>query len=191
MRNLNFPSLLLHWIPPPLTTGARQCPYIVMWNLFVGLLLPLLLVFGLYHLMSWFNIFRINNLVYWKRVALTSAIAHVLLVTGFFVFTYFDFLSNRELAGFDLPYGTFLLDRSQFWPLMMIFDTLPMIILAGLVWVLDAIGLALPGLLLLTFVITYVAGTVEWYLLGGGVGALLQRFWTGLKTDDDEDQDWL
>jgi hypothetical protein len=34
---------------------------------------------------------------------------------------------------------------------------------------------------------TYVAGTVEWYFVGGGVGALLSRFWAGLKTDD---EDW-
>ncbi len=174
-----------------LTTRSPQCPYIVMWNLFVGLLLPLLLVFGLYHLMTWFNVLGINDLVFWKRVARTSALAHILLATGFFVFTYFDFLSNRELAGFDLPYGTFLFDRSEFWQLMKIFDTVPMVILAALFWSLDKIGLSVPGLLLLTFVITYAAGTLEWYFLGGGVGALLQRFWTGLKTDDDEDQDWL
>jgi len=162
-----------------------------MWNLFVGLLLPLLLVFGLYHLMTWFNVFAINSLVYWKRVALTSALAHILLATGFFVFTYFDFLSNRELAGFELPYGTFLFDRSDFWPLLMIFDTLPWVILAVLFWMLVKIGLAPPGLLILTIVVTYVVGSVEWYFVGGGIGALLQRFWTGLKTDDDEDQDWL
>ena len=157
----------------------------------MGLLLPLLLVFGLYHLMTWFNILRINDAVYWKRVALASAIAHILLAAGFFVFTYFDFLSNRELAGFELPYGTFLFDRSQFWPLMTIFDTLPMIILVAMFWLLAKLGVEIPGLLVLTFVITFAAGTFEWYFLGGGVGALLQRFWTGLKTDDDEDQDWM
>ena len=153
----------------------------------MGLPLPMILVFGLYHLMTWFNILRINDLIYWKRVALTSALAHNLLVTGFFVFTYFDFLTNRDLAGYDLGYGAFLFDRSQFWPLMTIFDTLPMAVLAGLFYLLNWIGLALPGLLVLTVVITYVAGTVEWYLVGGGVGALLSRFWTGLKTDDEED----
>jgi len=153
----------------------------------MGLPLPLLLVFGMYHLMTWFNILRINSLVYWKRVALTSAIAHCLLVTGFFIFTYFDFQTNRDLADYGLGYGAFLFERSQFWPLMVFFDTLPMAVLAGLFFLLDTIGLALPGILVLTIVITYVVGAVEWYFVGGGVGALLSRFWTGLKS---EDEDW-
>jgi len=133
--------------------------------------------------------FRINKRTYWKRVALTSAIAHALLASGFFVFTYFDFLANRDLSGSSLSYGSFLFDRSQFWPLMTIFDTLPMAILVGLFLLLDWIGLAPPGLLALTIVITYAAGTVEWYFVGGGAGALLSRFWEGLRTDDEED-DW-
>jgi hypothetical protein len=160
-----------------------------MWNTLAGLLLPLLLVFGLYHLMTWFNIFRINGRTYWKRVALTSAISHVLLASGFFVFTYFDYLANRQVAGINMSYGAYLFDRSQFWPLMTIFDTLPMAILVSLFLLLDWIGLAPPGLLLLTIVITYAAGTLEWYFVGGGAGALLSRFWDGLRTDDEED-DW-
>jgi hypothetical protein len=160
-----------------------------MWNTFIGLLLPLLLIFGLYHLMTWFNIFLINSRPYWKRVALTSAIAHVLLASGFFLFTYFDFLANRDLTGNGLSYGSYLFDRSQFWPLMTIFDTLPMAMLVGLFLLLDWIGVAPPGLLALTIVITYAAGTAEWYFIGGGAGALLSRFWEGLRTDDEED-DW-
>jgi hypothetical protein len=141
----------------------------------------------MYHLMTWFNILRINSLVYWKRVALVSSIAHVLLVTGFFVFTVFDYQTNRDLAGYDLGFGAFLFDRSQFWPLMVIFDTLPMALLAGFFLLLKWMKLTLPGLLGLTVVITYIAGTAEWYFVGGGVGALLSRFWAGLKT---EDEDW-
>jgi hypothetical protein len=158
-----------------------------MSNFFMGLPLPLILVFGMYHLMTWFNILRINSLVYWKRVALVSAIAHVLLATGFFVFSVFDYQTNRDLAGYDLGYGTFLFDRSQFWPLMTIFDTLPMLVLTGFFLMLQWLGLALPGLLVIAVVVTYVVGTVEWYFVGGGVGALLSRFWAGLKT---EEEDW-
>jgi hypothetical protein len=29
-------------------------------------------------------------------------------------------------------------------------------------------------------------GSVQWYFVGGGIGLLLERFWTGLKTGDDE-----
>ena len=158
-----------------------------MSNFFMGLPLPLLLVFGIYHLMTWFNIFHINLRAYWKRVALTSAIAHILLATGFFIFTFFDFRTNGDLGGFGLSYGAFLFERSQFWPLMVFFDTLPMAVLAGIFLLLERIGTVLPGTLVLTLVVTYVFGTVEWYFVGGGVGALLSRFWTGLKT---EDEDW-
>ena len=63
----------------------------------MGLPLPLILVFGLYHLMTWFNILNINSRVYWKRVALVSAIAHVLLSTGFFVFR------SKRKAGIKSP----------------------------------------------------------------------------------------
>lgn len=175
-----------------LTTTGRECPYIEMMILFLGLLAPVLLIFGLYHLMTWFNIFGINRRVYWKRIALTSAVSHVLLATGFFVFTYFDYRKNLDLAGYGLGYGTFLFDRSQFWPIMTIFDTLPMAILAGLFLLLDKIGLSLPGLLPLTIAMTYAAGTVEWYFVGGGAGAMLQRFWDGLRTPEEEiDQEWL
>src|SRR6186713_2450961 len=158
-----------------------------MSNFLMGLPLPLILVFGLYHLMTWFNILNINSRVYWKRVALVSAIAHVLLSTGFFVFTYFDFQANRDLADYVLGYGAFLFERSQFWPLMVFFDTLPMAVLTGIFLLLENSGLALPGTLVLTIVVTYILGTVEWYFVGGGVGALLSRFWTGLKTEDEED----
>jgi len=158
-----------------------------MSNFVMGLPLPLILVFGMYHLMTWFNILRINSLVYWKRVAVVSSIAHVLLVTGFFIFTIFDYQANRDLAGYDLGFGAFLFDRSQFWPLMTIFDTLPMALLAAFFLLLEWMKLTLPGLLALTVVITYIAGTVEWYFVGGGVGALLSRFWESLKT---EDEDW-
>jgi hypothetical protein len=37
----------------------------------------------------------------------------------------------------------------------------------------------------------YFVGSLQWYFVGGGVGAVLERFWSGLKTGDDEDQDWL
>ena len=48
-----------------------------------------------------------------------------------------------------------------------------------------------PGLLVLTLGITYVVGSIQWFLIGGGIGALLEKFWSGLKTRDDEDEEWL
>ena len=186
---------LAHFSGQILTRTGLQCPYIPrMWNFLIGLLLPSLLVFGLYHLLTWVNFMEINSRTFWKRVAQTSVISHALLATGFFVFAYFDYRASRELADAGLGFGTYMFDRSQFWPLMAIFDTLPMALLVGMFLLLDWIGHGLPGLLALTFVITYVAGSVQWYFVGGGIGALLERFWAGLKTsdeDDGDDPDWI
>ena len=39
--------------------------------------------------------------------------------------------------------------------------------------------------------ITYFVGTLQWFLVGGGVGALLERFFEGLKTPEPEDDEWF
>jgi len=163
-----------------------------MLSLLVAVVLPVFLVFGVYHLLTWFNVFRINERIYWKRVALASAIAHFLLATGFFVFSYFDYQANRDLAALGLTYAWFLFNRSDFWRLIALFDTLGMICVLGLFAVLDRLGVVFPGILALTIAITYAFGAVQWYFVGGAAGALFQRFWDGLKTgEDDEDEDWL
>ena len=162
-----------------------------MFNVFVAAVLPLLLVFGLYHLLTWFNVFGINNRVHWKRVAVASVVAHFLLVTGFFVFSYFDYQANRQLAALGLSYGAFLFDRSDFWRLISFFDTLALACIVGLFALLDRFGIAPPAVVTLTIAITYIAGSLQWYLLGGAAGALLQRFWDGLKTGDDEEEGWF
>jgi hypothetical protein len=158
-----------------------------MLNIVVTLALPLLLVFGLYHLLTWFNMFHINERDYWKRVALASALAHFVLATGFFIFSYYDYDANRQLGGLGSSYGAFLFDRSDFWRLIALCDTLAMACILGLFTLLDRLGIPLPGLVPVTIVITYVVGTVQWYFAGGAAGALLQRFWTGLKTDEDDE----
>jgi len=146
-------------------------------------LLPPLFVFGVYHLLTWANVFRINGRVFWQRVAMTSAICHLLLVTGFFLFCYFD--------AADATFGVYLFNRSNFWNLMKIFDTAPTIVLVVLFSALDRAGMNPPGLVAITIAITYIAGTLQWFFVGGGIGALLERFFEGLKTPDPEDEEWL
>ena len=46
-------------------------------------------------------------------------------------------------------------------------------------------------LLVWTMVIAYILGTLQWFLVGGGVGALAERFFEGLKTPDPEDEEWF
>ena len=148
----------------------------------VSFLLPPLFVFGVYHLLTWFNVFRINERIFWKRVAVTSALCHALLVSGFLIFSYFD------AAGAN--FAVFLFNGSNFWRLMAIFDTAPMLVIIGVFAVLDRAGINPPGLLVATLAITYVVGTLQWFCIGGGVGALLERFFEGLRTPEPEEQEW-
>jgi hypothetical protein len=161
-----------------------------MLNVLLALLTPLLLVFGLYHLLTWFDILRINNRVFWKRVALTAAIAHFLLTTGFFIFMYFEFQGNRTYVALGMNYATFLFRHSEFWRLTAIFDTAPMLGLLGLFAVMGPTGASGPLLLSMTMAMIYGVGTLQWYYVAGGIGAIVEKFWDGLKTGDD-DEEWF
>jgi hypothetical protein len=146
-------------------------------------LLAPLFVFGVYHLLTWFNIFRINERVYWKRIAIASAISHIFLLTGFLVFSWFD------AAG--APFGPYLFNNSEFTRLLRVFDTAAMVIILLVFSAMARAEVNPPGLLALTLGISYVIGSLQWFLIGGGIGALLERFWSGFKTRDDEDEEWL
>ena len=153
--------------------------------------LPPLFVFGVYHLLTWFNVFGINGRAFWKRVAIASAISHVLLASGFFVFSYVDFQTHVRLEPEGASFGSYLFNRSDFWRLLTIFDTAPMLVTVGLFSSFDRAGINPPGLLAWTMVIAYIVGTLQWFLVGGGVGALAERFFEGLKTPDPEDEEWF
>ena len=152
-----------------------------------ALILPLLLVFGLYHLLTWLNFYHINSLLYWRRVALVSAIAHVLLVSGFFIFSYADFTANRQILLLGENFGSFLFNRSEFWTLMLIFDPAPTALMLGLFALLDRMGLNPPRLLLVSMAIVYLVGTAQWYWIGGTIGVAFEKVWAGLKAGQDEE----
>src|SRR5262245_8699085 len=126
-------------------------------------LLAPLFVFGVYHLLTWFNMFRINDRVYWKRIAIASAISHIMLLTGFLVFSWFD------AAG--APFGPYLLNNSEFTRLLRIFDTAAMIIIVLVFSAMARADVNPPGLVALTLGLTYVVGSLQWFLIGGGIGA--------------------
>jgi hypothetical protein len=157
----------------------------------LSFLLPPLLVFGVYHLFTWFNVFRMNERTTWKRVGIASAVCHLLLASGFLIFSYVEFQANQRLDPSQTQFGAFLFNRSSFWRMMSIFDTAPMLVILALFSILDRAGVNPPGILILTIVITYVIGTLQWFFIGGAVGALLEKFWEGLKTGDEEDEEWL
>jgi hypothetical protein len=156
-------------------------------NAFLAVLLPLSLVFGLYHLFTWFNVFGINRYVYWKRVGLTAAISHFLLVTGFFAFTYYDWQSNRIFVLLGMRYETFVLQHSEFWQLLLSFDTIPGVLILGIFSLMGRAGMS-NFLLPVAMTVIYVVGTLQWFFVFGGIGAGLQRLWDGLKTGEEGEQ---
>ena len=142
-----------------------------------------LFVFGVYHLLTWFDIFHINERVYWKRIAIASAISHIFLFTGFLAFSWFD------AAG--ASFGPYLFNNSEFTRLLRVFDTAAMLIILLVFSAMARAAVNPPGLVVLTLGITYAVGSLQWFLIGGGIGALLEKFWSGLKTREDEDEEWL
>ena len=157
-----------------------------MFNAFLALLSPLLLVFGLYHLFTWFNIFRINERAYWRRVGLTAAISHFLLATGFFLFAWFDHRGIAYLLS-RMDYATFVFQHSAFWQLLGIFDTVPMLGILAAFTLMARSGVS-GGLLAVAMGMTYVIGTLQWYYVGGAIGAVLEKVWGGLKTGEDGEE---
>ena len=158
-----------------------------MLNAFLAVLIPLLLVFGLYHLLTWFNVFGINERVYWRRVGLTAAISHFLLVTGFFLFTWLELQSNRTYVALGISYGTYLFQRTAFWQLLAVFDTVPMLGTLAAFTLMDRVGMT-GGVLWVALGMTYIVGTLQWYYVGGGIGAILEKIWGGLKTGEDGEE---
>jgi hypothetical protein len=151
------------------------------------LLLPPLLIFGIYHLSLWFNLLGIRRMVFWRRVALTSVVAHTLLAAGFFAFSYLDYQANRDLVFVGQTLDSYLFNRSEFWSLMVIFDTLPTLTVLGLFALLDRFDVALPQLVGVTVAIVFLLGSFQWYWIGAGIGALFERIWAGLKGPGAED----
>ncbi len=162
-----------------------------MFLLLAGFLMPALLVFGLFHLLTWVNLFGVNGKEFWRRVGLTSALSHIILACGFFAFSYVDYSMNLKTTLAGTGFDGFLFDQSEFWRLMAIFDTAPMLALLGLFAVLDRLSVDAPAPVAVSLAVTLAVGTVQWYFVGGGIGLLLERFWSGLKSDEDVDEDWL
>ncbi len=154
------------------------------------LILPPLLIFGLYHLLLWFDLFGMRDRVFWRRVGWSSACAHVLFTAGAFVLTWIDYRSTDRLFG-AVSLDVFIMNSNEFWQVLFLFDTLSAVALLGLLAILDAAGVGSVPMATLTAGVVLSIGTFQWYWVGGVVGALLERVWSGLKTQDDDGPDWL
>jgi hypothetical protein len=109
------------------------------------------------------------------------------LATGFFVFTWFDLQGNRIYAALGMTYARFLLEHSSFWQLLGVFDTVAMLAILAAFSIMDSVRVH-GGVLPVALGMTYVVGTLQWYYIGGGVGAVLQKIWDGLKTGEDGEE---
>ena len=158
-------------------------------------LLPPIFVFGIYHLALWIDFLGIRRRKFWRRMALASGVSHLLLVAGFFVFFYVDYQATTGLVGGSVSPDAFLFGQSPFWSLMVVLDTLSMLVLLGVFGMMDRLGIALGGSVPMTAGVIFVIGTVQWYWVGGAIGAAWERLWMGLKGADESDEDpgrnWL
>ena len=160
-----------------------------MFNAFLAVVIPLLLVFGLYHLLTWFNVLHINDRIFWRRVGMTAAIAHFLLATGFFLFTWFELQSNDTYIALGMSYAAYLFEHSAFWQVLGVFDTVAMLGILAVYTLMAQFGVS-GGLLGVAFAGTYLLGSLQWYYVGGGIGAVLEKLWGGLKTGE-EGEEWF
>ncbi len=154
------------------------------------LLLPLLLVFGLYHLMVWFDVFAMRRRTVSSRVGVCSALAHGLLGAGVFLVSYLDYRATRAVFG-GTGFAAYVLDSGELWPMLMVFDTLAGLTILALLALWESMELAAGGIVGLVPAVVLVVGTLQWYGLGRVAGAVLDRVWSGLKTQDDDGPDWL
>ena len=157
-----------------------------MPNLLALLLLPALLIFSLYHLTLWFSFFAIRKMVFWRRISTVSALSHVLFTIGVFAVLYLDFRTAGNLLAADMAFDSFLLNNGQFWQVLLIFDTLAAVTMVGILAILDYAGIGLGPVLPVTVGIVLLLGTFQWYWIGGILGAMFERIWSGLKTQGDD-----
>jgi hypothetical protein len=144
-----------------------------MLNLFLLLSLPALLVFSLCHLGVWALPGRFRGRPFWRRVALASALAHLILIAGLAVVAY--------RAG---------IDRGDLFAILWVWDT----VASAVLWAVFGLAGARLGettLLPVAALIHLGAGTLQWYWIGAGLAAAFERLWESLRTPGDELPDWF
>jgi hypothetical protein len=155
------------------------------------MLLPPLLIFGLYHLTVWFDIFGMRRRVFSRQVGVSSGLAHGLLALGGFGLLYVDYESTATMFGNDMGFAAFLMNSRDFWQFLLLFDTLAGVAMLGLLALLDYVNLGTGPIVPVTAGMVLLLGTFQWYWFGAAAGATLERIWSGLKTQDEDEPDWL
>lgn len=153
--------------------------------------LSLLLVAGLHSSIMWLDLFGARAWAVWRRVALASAVGHVLLLGGFLVLAYIDFRVTSDMIVPGIGFSAFLFNNPDFWRVFLVFDTLAAGVVLGVLGLMDAAGAGAGAILGVFLFAASVIGTLQWAAVGGLAGKGLDRMISGLRTPDDEMPDWF
>lgn len=178
-------------IPGPRCFAGSLFPIATMPSTLVSIALSVLLVSGLYSAMMWLDLLGMRRLVFWRRVAVSSVISHSVLFGVFMALAFVDFRATSHMIGTEVSFSAFLFSNPDFWRVFLLFDTLPAILVLGILGVLDAVGSGAGAILPAAVVTVLLAGSVQWYAVGALVGTALARLVSGLRTPEDEMPDWF
>ena len=162
-----------------------------MLYLLAVILLPPVLVFSLYHLGLWLGVPGMRRQVFWRRVAVASALAHVLLATAFFLFVWLDYRASASISNTPASLADHLFGSGDFLAVLWLMDPLPTVLLAGILGAMDWAGGGRRLILPVAIATVLAAGTLQWYWVGGGLAAAFERIWAALRTPGDDLPDWF
>lgn len=152
------------------------------------ILLPVLLVFGLYHLNVWLNFAGVRAWPFWRQVAAASGEGHILILLGIVALAGLDYRTQLAVSGPGSPFGVYLLTGTDFPAVMWLLDPLPMAILFVMIPLIPAIAGVVLGVTLSTLLL---AGTLQWMAVGGVLAWTFGRIWGSLRTEGDDLPDWF
>jgi hypothetical protein len=151
------------------------------------LLLPLLLVFAVYHLGVWLRFPGMGGLLFWPRVALAAALTHVLLVAGLVLAVAADYRMTLAYPGAAASLEAYVMANNDLHGVVWFLDPVASLLLAGMWGRVPGVGHSvLAGVLVILIV-----GTFQWYVLGALGSAALERIASALRTGGDDLPDWF
>lgn len=155
------------------------------------LLLPPLLVFAVYHLNLWIDLAGVRRRAFWLRVALASGEAHLLIVIGLAGLMWLDYRSRVVTPDELATFGVHVLTRTDLIRLLWILDPLAMGVLSVGLSVASGVSLDAGAVLAITLVAVLALGTLQWCVVGAGLGFGFGHLWTALRSGEDDLPDWF
>lgn len=151
------------------------------------LLLPALLVFGLYHLNVWLGLPGSPGRALWQRVAVASGEGHILILLGLLILAGLDYRTQLPVSGPAPAFGVYLLTGTDFPAAMWVLDPLAMALLFVMIPLIPtSAGVALA----VTLTTLLLVGTLQWIVVGGVLAWAFERLWGSLRTEGDDLPNW-